>query len=162
MKKIGILSDTHGELNKKIFDYFKDVDEIWHAGDVGDIEIIDKLSSFKPTKGVFGNIDDHKIRLEWKELNFFKAEDLNVLITHIAGKPYKYSKNSYSKILELKPEIIVCGHSHILNIQYDKNLNALWINPGACGSKGFHKVKTIVKFEIDNKKISNMEVIEFT
>jgi putative phosphoesterase len=160
MTKIGLLSDTHGYLDPKIFEYFKDVDQIWHAGDVGHVEVIEKLEAFKPTYGVYGNIDDAKIKLHWPKHNVFMCENKKVMITHIAGKPYKYRQDSHSHILKEKPDILVCGHSHILLVQYDKNLNALWLNPGACGFKGFHKVKTLLRFEIDNNDIKNMEVIE--
>jgi len=160
MKKIGLLSDTHGYLDPKIFDYFKDVDEIWHAGDVGDTSVIKALEEFKPTQGVYGNIDGHEVRSFWPEHLFFTCEDKKVLISHIGGKPYKYRPNSYSKIKLHQPDIFVCGHSHILLVQYDKNISALWLNPGACGKKGFHKVSTILRFEIDGDKIQNMEVIE--
>ncbi|HIP37690.1 MAG TPA: metallophosphoesterase [Crocinitomix sp.] len=160
MKKIGLLSDTHGYLDPKIFEHFKGVDEIWHAGDVGNIEIIHQLEQFKPTRGVFGNIDDAKLRSFWKAHNAFMCEDMKVLISHIGGKPYKYRQQSYGQILKEKPDIFVCGHSHICLVQFDKNINALWLNPGACGYKGFHKVKTILRFDIDGKQVKNMEVIE--
>ncbi len=160
MTKIGLLSDTHGYLDPKIFEYFKDVDEIWHAGDVGSIEIINKLEKFKPTKGVFGNIDDRELRLVWPEHLIFNCENKKVLISHIGGKPGRYRKNSHDMILQHQPDIFVCGHSHILMVKYDKNINALWINPGACGQKGFHQVSTILRFEIDKSSIQNMEVIE--
>lgn len=160
MTKIGLLSDTHGYLDPKIFEYFKDVDQIWHAGDVGDMSVINQLEAFKPTFGVFGNIDDHTIRNAWPEHNCFKCENMKIMITHIAGKPYKYRKDSHSEILKHKPNILVCGHSHILLVQYDKTINALWLNPGAAGFKGFHKVKTLLRFEIDKDQVKNMEVIE--
>lgn len=160
MKKIGLISDTHGYLDPKIFDYFKDVDEIWHAGDVGNINVIKQLESFKPTKGIYGNIDDAKIRLYWKEHEVFMCEGMKVLITHIGGKPYKYRQKSYAQIKKHQPDIFVCGHSHICLVQYDKSINALWLNPGACGNKGFHKVKTILRFQIEGKQINNLEVIE--
>jgi hypothetical protein len=160
MKKIGILSDTHGYLDPKIFEYFKDVDEIWHAGDVGSIDVIEQLEKFKPLKGVYGNIDDAKIRLILPEHLCFMCEELKVLITHIGGKPYKYRKDSIDEIKKCQPDIFVCGHSHICLVQYDKNINTLWLNPGACGIKGFHKVRTLLRFDIDGKSIKNMEVIE--
>ena len=160
MTKIGLLSDTHGFLDPKIYKYLKDVDEIWHAGDVGSIEVIDQLNSFKPTKGVFGNIDDHQLRLVWPEHLFFKCENKRILISHIGGKPGKYRPDSYEMIKKYKPDIFVCGHSHILLVQFDKLINALWLNPGACGQKGFHKVSTILRFEINGSSIQNMEVIE--
>ena len=160
MTKIGLLSDTHGYLDPKIYDYFKDVDEIWHAGDVGSIDIIDQLNAFKPTKGVYGNIDDHQLRLVWPEYLNFTCEGKRILITHIGGKPYKYRQDSHALIKAHKPDIFVCGHSHTLLVQYDKTINALWLNPGACGNKGFHKVSTLLRFEIDNGQIQNMEAIE--
>ncbi|MFK8044917.1 MAG: metallophosphoesterase [Crocinitomicaceae bacterium] len=160
MTKIGLISDTHGYLDPKIFQYLKEVDEIWHAGDVGSAVIIDELNEFKTTRGVFGNIDDHKLRHIWPEHLFFICENKRVLISHIGGKPYKYRESSYTKIKEFKPDIFVCGHSHTLLVQYDKTINALWLNPGACGNKGFHKVSTLLRFEIDGDNIQNMEVIE--
>lgn len=160
MTKIGLLSDTHGFLDPKIFSYFKDVDEIWHAGDVGSISIIDELTAFKPTRGVFGNIDDHQLRLIWPEHLFFKCENKTILISHIGGKPYKYRQPSYDQIKKYNPDIFVCGHSHTLIVQFDKTINALWLNPGACGKHGFHKISTLLRFEIDGDSIQNMEVIE--
>lgn len=160
MKRIGVLSDTHSHLDPKIFTHFKDVDEIWHAGDIGDIEVLDKLRAFKPTRAVFGNIDNNVLRMETPEFNIFDIEGKKILITHIAGKPGKYSKPLYDKLQEVKPDVVVCGHSHILLVQFDKYSNLLWINPGACGIKGFHSVRTIVRFTIDDTKIENFEVIE--
>ena len=160
MTKIGLLSDTHGYLDPKVFEYFKDVDEIWHAGDVGSPEVIEALEEFKPTRGVFGNIDDHKVRAMWPEHNAFKCEGVKVLISHIGGRPYKYRKVSYPQIELEKPDVFVCGHSHILLVQLDKKINAMWLNPGACGFKGFHKVKTLLRFDVDGGKLKNMEVIQ--
>lgn len=161
MKKIGLLSDTHGYVDPKVFDYFKEVDEIWHAGDVGGIEVIDQLSTFKPTRGVYGNIDDHIVRSEWPEFNRFKIEDVEVLITHIGGKPGKYSKPAYDELTSNgAPKLFVCGHSHILLVKMDPSFNMLWMNPGACGYKGFHSVKTLLRFSITKDKIHDLEVIE--
>jgi len=160
MTKIGLLSDTHGFLDPKIFDYFKNVDEVWHAGDVGSMEVIEQLEAFKPTRGVYGNIDDHVIRAAWPKVLRFQVEEMEVLITHIGGKPYKYSHEAYGEIISQSPDVFVCGHSHILLVQYDKNIKAMWLNPGACGYKGFHKVKTLLRFDIDGKELKNMEVIE--
>lgn len=161
MKKIGLLSDTHGDVDEKIFHHFKDVDEIWHAGDIGDVEVIDKLKAFKPIRAVYGNIDGHEIRQEVPEFNRFKLEGVEVLITHIAGKPYKYSKPLFKELNENgSPDVLVCGHSHILLVKMDKQNNMLWLNPGACGYKGFHSVKTLLRFELSNGKPQNMEVIE--
>lgn len=160
MKKIGLLSDTHGYLDPKIYDYFKEVDEIWHAGDVGDIKVIDELKKFKPLRGVFGNIDDHLIRMELPEFNRFKIEEVEVLITHIAGKPGKYSKPAFEELEKKAPKLFICGHSHILLVKMDPNYNMLWMNPGACGIKGFHQVKTLLRFSITGDRIHDLEVIE--
>lgn len=160
MTKIGLLSDTHGYLDPKVFEYFKEVDEIWHAGDVGSVEVIKQLEAFKPTKGVYGNIDDHAVRLIWPKHLSFQCEEMKILISHIGGKPYKYRPDSYQEIQAQKPNVFVCGHSHILLVQFDKNINALWLNPGACGFKGFHKVKTLLRFTIDKTELKDLEVIE--
>ncbi len=160
MKRIGLLSDTHGYLDPKIFEHFKDVDEVWHAGDVGSIEVIDELKAFKPTKGVYGNIDGTEIRSEWKEHEFFNCEGVDVLITHIAGKPGKYQRNAHELISKYRPQLFVCGHSHILLVKMDSNFDMLWMNPGACGYKGFHQVKTLLRFAISNGRIHDLEVIE--
>lgn len=160
MKRIGLISDTHGFVDPKIFEYLKEVDEIWHAGDVGSIEVIDQLRSFKPVKGVYGNIDDHLIRSEWPEFNRFFCEEVEVLITHIGGKPGKYSKPAYDEIERRPPKLFICGHSHILLVKMDPRYNMLWMNPGACGFKGFHQVKTILRFSITEDRIHDLEVIE--
>jgi putative phosphoesterase len=160
LKKIGLLSDTHGYLDPKIFEYFSEVDEIWHAGDIGSIEVTDTLKKFKPLRAVYGNIDDHIIRSEFPEFNRFTCENVEVLITHIGGKPEKYSKPAFEELQKASPKLFICGHSHILLVKMDKRFNMLWMNPGACGFKGFHSVKTIVRFEIDGDKIQNLEAIE--
>lgn len=160
MKKIGLLSDTHSYLDPKVFTYFKDVDEIWHAGDIGDISVTDQLKAFKPLRAVYGNIDDHVIRSEFPEFNRFKIEEVEVLMTHIGGKPMKYSKPAYEALLEKAPQLFICGHSHILLVKMDPTFNMLWMNPGACGYKGFHSVKTLIRFSITKDKIHDLEVIE--
>jgi putative phosphoesterase len=160
MKKIGLLSDTHGFLDPKIFKHFKDVDEIWHAGDIGSFEIVDELRKFKPFRAVYGNIDDALLRREVPEFNRFWCEEVEVLMTHIGGRPNKYSKPAFDELENKPPQLFICGHSHILLVQFDKRYNMLWMNPGACGVKGFHKVKTLIRFTIDGKKIENLEVIE--
>lgn len=160
MKRIGLLSDTHGFLDPKIYTYFKDVDEIWHAGDIGSLEVIEQLRAFKPLKAVYGNIDDHTIRLEVPEFNRFWCEDVEVLITHIAGKPGKYAKPAFEELEKRPPKLFICGHSHILLVQNDQRFNMLWMNPGACGFKGFHKVKTIIRFAITGDRIHDLEAIE--
>ncbi|MFM7682819.1 MAG: metallophosphoesterase family protein [Bacteroidota bacterium] len=161
MKRIGLLSDTHGYLDSKIKSYFADVDEIWHAGDIGSMEVLDELLAFKPTRAVWGNIDNHEIRRETKEFLRFKIEDVDVLITHIGGRPGKYSKPAYEELIKNgSPKLFICGHSHITLVQMDKRFNMLWMNPGACGFKGFHSVKTILRFSISDERIHDLEVIE--
>lgn len=160
MTKIGLLSDTHGYVDPKIFDYFKEVDEIWHAGDVGSLEVIQQLREFKPFRGVYGNIDDHQIRMELPEFNRFRCEGVEVLITHIGGKPGKYAKPAFDALEEKSPKLFVCGHSHILLVKMDPRYNMLWMNPGACGFKGFHQVKTLLRFTIEGDKIKDLEAIE--
>ena len=160
MKKIGLLSDTHGDLDPKIFTHFKDVDEIWHAGDIGTIEVLDELNKFKPTRAVYGNIDGADLRTECKEFEIFKCEDVNVMITHIAGKPGYYYPQAKLALEKKSPDLFICGHSHICLVKMDPKYDMLWMNPGACGYKGFHQVKTILRFNISGVKIQNLEVIE--
>ena len=160
MTKIGLLSDTHSDLDPKVFQYFEEVDEIWHAGDIGSIEVTDQLKAFKPLRAVYGNIDNNIIRSEFPEFNRFMCEQVEVLITHIAGKPGKYAKPALEAIKEKAPKLFICGHSHILLVKMDPNFNMLWMNPGACGNKGFHSVKTLLRFEIDGEKIQKLEAIE--
>jgi uncharacterized protein len=159
--KIGILSDTHGWLDDRILHHFKDCDEIWHAGDVGSIDVIDKLKAFKPTIGVYGNIDNHAIKSEFPEFQMIKREGVNIMITHIAGTPKRYNNVVSSKLKEVIPNMLVCGHSHILKVMADKkNYNMLYVNPGAAGKHGIHKMRTIIRLELDRGRIENMEVIE--
>lgn len=159
--KIGLLSDTHSHLDPKVFTYFKDCDEIWHAGDFGDLPLIKELEAFKPLRGVYGNIDDKTIQIRFPEDLRFSCEGIEVLMTHIGGIPPKYNPRSKKLLTEKIPDLFICGHSHILNIKRDATLhNMLYVNPGAAGNHGFHKIKTIVRFEINNKKIEKMEVIE--
>jgi putative phosphoesterase len=160
MKRIGLMSDTHSFLDPKIYTYFADVDEIWHAGDVGSIEIIDELRKFKPLKGVYGNIDDYSIRKEFPEFERFKCEDVEVLITHIGGRPGKYSKPALEELNKKSPKLFICGHSHILLVKMDPKFNMLCMNPGACGLKGFHTVKTLLRFSISGDRIHDLEVVE--
>jgi putative phosphoesterase len=160
MKYIGLLSDTHGDLDPRIMELFSEVDEIWHAGDVGNTTVIDELRKHKPVRGVYGNIDDHLVRSEFPEFERFWCEDVEVLMTHIAGKPGKYSRPLFSELERRAPALLVCGHSHILLVQMDKRYNMLWMNPGACGYKGFHKVRTLLRFRITGKDIHDLEAIE--
>lgn len=161
MKKIVLLSDSHHSLDKRIFPHLKNCDEIWHAGDIGSLEITDKLKTFAPIKAVHGNIDGTQVRQEFKEIISFKCEDIIVMMTHIGGYPGKYEKG-IKKILEKKkPDLFISGHSHILKIIKDKELNILHMNPGAIGNYGIHKVKTILTFNIKGKEIDNLKVLEY-
>jgi hypothetical protein len=158
--KIGLLSDTHGYLDQSVFEYFKDCDEVWHGGDIGTLDVLEKLENFKPLRAVFGNIDGHEIRIRTKEIELISCGGMKIMIIHIAGKPPGYNKEVRKLIAEKRPEILVCGHSHILKIQHDKKWKVLFLNPGAAGKYGFHKVKTLLRFEIEGGRIFNMEVIE--
>ena len=160
MKKILLLSDTHGHLDDQMLKYIKESDEIWHAGDIGTTKVTDTISNLKPLRAVFGNIDNHELRLSFPKELLFECEDINIYMTHIGGRPGRYAKGISEKIKSIKPKIFICGHSHILKIQYDKVNQLLFINPGAIGKHGFHKVRTMVRFEIEKSDIKNMEVIE--
>lgn len=160
MTRIGIISDTHSYLDKQVFEYFKDVDEIWHAGDIGVNTVTDQLKNFKPLRAVFGNIDGHELRAEFPEDLIFNIDDCKIFITHIAGAVGVYNQRVREIIKQEKPNILVCGHSHILKIMRDEKFNLLHINPGAAGVHGFHKMKTILRFEIENGKPQKMELIE--
>ena len=160
MKKILLLSDTHGYLDDKIIKYVNQADEVWHAGDIGKKEIINYLTEIKPLKAVFGNIDDKKIRLITKEFLYFNYEKNKILITHIAGYPGKYNKNVNRLISIYEPNILVCGHSHILKVMYDKKNKHLHLNPGAAGISGFHNIRTMLRFKLDSDKIKELEIIE--
>jgi|TARA_B100000809_G_scaffold120129_1_gene118411 hypothetical protein len=161
MKKILLISDTHGYIDEKIIKYANKVDEIWHAGDIGDISVSDKLKKIKPLRGVFGNIDDQKIRTEFPLHNRFICEKVNVWITHIGGYPKRYNPKILEELKSNPPDLFICGHSHILKVINDKKLGLLHINPGAIGKYGLHSVRTMVQFEINGKKIENLSIIEF-
>lgn len=160
MKNILLLSDTHTYLDDRILDYCKNVDEIWHCGDFGNWEVIEKLEKIKPLKGVYGNIDDAKIRSAFPEVAIFSCEDMRVMMLHIGGYPGKYTSLAISKIEIEKPALFISGHSHILKVMYDKKYNLLHLNPGACGKTGWHQVRTMLRFCIDKTEIKNLEVIE--
>lgn len=159
--KIGLLSDTHGYLDKKVFDYFSACDEIWHAGDIGDKSVADALEGFKPLKAVYGNIDDKDLQLRFPEDLVFQCESLNIWMTHIGGVPPRYNPR-VKKLLKVNtPDIFICGHSHVLRVIKDTDHSGmLYINPGAAGNQGFHHIKTLVRFEILEREIKNLEVIE--
>lgn len=160
MTKVLLLSDTHGYIDNAILKYAKQADEIWHAGDIGNLAVTDKLKNIAPLKGVYGNIDDHIIQKEFPEHNRFFCEGVDVWITHIGGYPYKYNVRVKEEIKKNPPRLFICGHSHILKVMNDKNLGLLHMNPGACGKHGFHQVRTMLRFTIDKENISNLEVIE--
>lgn len=160
MKKILLLSDTHSYIDDRIVYYAEQVDEVWHAGDIGDLKVTDALKNIKPLKAVYGNIDDAKARTEFPLNNIFACEGMKIWITHIGGYPGKYSTRIKEGFLEFKPDIFICGHSHILKVQFDKQYNCLTMNPGAAGTHGFHQMRTMLRFEIDQGKIKNLEVIE--
>jgi len=160
MKKIILLSDTHSALDERFLPHLEDANEIWHAGDIGDIKVLENLEKTTKVRAVYGNIDNHIIRSATKEFINFKCEEVNVLITHIGGYPGKYSKGIKEKIQNFRPKLFICGHSHILKVIFDKRFKLLHMNPGAAGNYGIHKVKTILKFKIDKENITDLKVIE--
>lgn len=160
MKRIGILSDTHGYIPPQLYEFFKDCDELWHAGDWGDLKTLDAIRNFKPLKTVWGNIDDKAIRLEMPEYTLFDCENLKVLMIHIGGYPGKYSSKCLELIKLNCPDVMVCGHSHILKVMRDKTYGLMHINPGACGYKGFHSISTAIRFVVDGNQMKDMEVWE--
>jgi putative phosphoesterase len=161
MKRIGLLSDTHGYINPRLFVFFEKVDEIWHAGDIGNIETADRLAAFKPFKAVFGNIDGQDVRVVFPMHNRFMCEETDVWITHIGGYPSRYERYVKPDIFTNPPGLFISGHSHILKVIFDQKLNFLHINPGAAGNYGFHKVCTAIRFVIDGKDIRELEIWEF-
>lgn len=161
MKKILLISDTHGYIDEKIIKYANQVDEIWHAGDIGDISVTDTLKTIRPLKAVYGNIDDQKIRSEFPLHNRFLCEKVDVWITHIGGYPKKYNPKIIDELRSNPPDLFICGHSHILKVINDKDLNLLHINPGAIGKNGLHNVRTMIQFEINADKIENLSIVEF-
>lgn len=159
--KIGLLSDTHGWLDSQVFRHFQECDEIWHAGDIGNINIIERLEASKPLRAVYGNIDGQDIRAKCPENQHFMCADLRVWITHIAGKPPRYTPAVLAGLQQQVPDILVCGHSHILQVVHDPAYPPLlYLNPGAAGQYGFHQVRTLLRFEIKKGKVSNMQAIE--
>ena len=160
MKKILLLSDTHSFIDAQILKFVKQADEVWHAGDIGNLEVTDTLKKLKPLRAVFGNIDGADARSEFPLDLKFEVEKVSVWITHIGGYPNRYDLRIRDEIKLNPPKIFISGHSHILKVQYDQKLNLLHLNPGAAGNHGFHKVRTMLRFEIDNGEIKNMEVIE--
>ncbi len=160
MKKILLLSDTHGHIDNRILQYAKEADEVWHAGDIGTTHVSDELQKSTPLRAVYGNIDGTEIRKEFPLNNRFLCEEVDVWITHIGGYPNRYSPAIKEEIKKNPPKIFISGHSHILKVMHDKKLDLLHMNPGAAGKQGFHQVRTMLRFKIDGKDIKDLEVIE--
>lgn len=158
--KILLLSDTHGFMDEKILNYCKNSDEVWHAGDIGNLEVTNKIQEVSRLRAVFGNIDDKNIRTEFPLDNKFSVEGAGVWMTHIGGYPYRYNPRIKESITLRPPKLFISGHSHILKVQFDKKLKLLHMNPGAVGRHGFHQVRTMLRFQIENSDIKNLEVIE--
>ena len=160
MRKILLISDTHSFLDDKLIKHINEADEVWHAGDIGNIELTDRIKALKPLQAVYGNIDGAELRKEFKKNLIFYCENVKVFITHICGQPTNYLKE-VKDILELeKPKIFICGHSHILKVMYQNKYEALHLNPGACGKHGFHQIKTALRFVIDKDDIKDLAIIE--
>ena len=173
MTRIGLISDTHGWLDEQVFKYFQDCNEIWHAGDFGNIEVSNSLTAGQPAspgqatsgtrkvlRGVYGNIDGVELRNIYPEKLHFLCEQVNVFMTHIGGHPARYAPGIKQEIIQHRPNLFICGHSHILKIIYDDKLNCLYINPGAAGKQGWHQMRTVIRLTIDESNMKNCEVIE--
>ena len=160
MKKILLLSDTHNYLDDQIKSHALEADEIWHAGDIGSLELTDALTVLRPVKAVYGNIDGHKIRSAWPEHQQFICEGLKVMMTHIGGKPGSYPADIIPELQLFQPALFICGHSHILRVIRDPLFNLIYMNPGAAGKTGFHHMRTMLRFQINNSKIEEVAVIE--
>jgi hypothetical protein len=158
--RIGLLSDTHGWLDPRIKDHFAECDEIWHAGDIGSIGVAEELAEWKPLRAVYGNIDGGDLRKEFSEHQRFTMGGVRVWMTHIGGKPPRYDRSVIDELRASPPDLFICGHSHICSVQFDPNLNCLYMNPGAVGRHGWHKVRTILRFSLAAGKIKDLEVIE--
>lgn len=160
--KIVLLSDTHSVMDERITKHLQNTDEIWHAGDIGDWHVIEELQKYAPVQAVYGNIDHGVVKSHYPEFLWLERNGCRILMTHIAGRPGRYARPLLQELKERKaPDIIVCGHSHILLVKQDRRFDALWLNPGACGNQGFHKTKTMLRFEIEEGTPRNMEVIEW-
>lgn len=164
MTRIGLISDTHGFLDENVFEHFKDCNEVWHAGDWGDIEIMQRLLKYagddRKIKGVYGNIDDQSIRSVYPEQLVFMCEEVKVMMRHIGGSPPNYNPEIRKELSIHQPKLFICGHSHILKVMYDKKIDCLYMNPGAAGKHGWHKMRTIIRFVIDGREIKDCEVVE--
>ena len=160
LKNILLLSDTHSHIDDRILHFVAQADEVWHAGDIGNQEVTQKIAALKPLKAVYGNIDDAEARMSFPLDLRFQVEDMNVWITHIGGYPGKYNQRVRESLQQNPPDIFITGHSHILKVQWDKKLSLMHMNPGACGISGFHQMRTMLRFTIDGKELKNLEVIE--
>lgn len=160
MKKILLLSDTHSHIDERILHFVSEADEVWHAGDIGDLAVTDAIAALKPLKAVYGNIDDHKARSSFPLDLKFDCEGMKVWITHIGGYPGKYNQRIREEIQKNPPQIFIAGHSHILKVQWDKSIQCMHLNPGACGVSGFHQMRTMLRFSIDKGSLKDLEVIE--
>ncbi len=161
MPKILLLSDTHSYIGDEIIKYVKTVDEVWHAGDIGNVEVTDAIQKWKPLVAVYGNIDGEEVRKEFPENQIFRRESTQIFMTHIGGYPGRYPQRVRTLIQKYRPNLFVCGHSHILKVMYDKKYQMLTMNPGAMGKHGFHQKRTMLRFKIDVEGIKDLEVIEF-
>ncbi|WP_339610065.1 metallophosphoesterase family protein [uncultured Planktosalinus sp.] len=161
MKKILLLSDTHSHVDESILKYAALADEVWHAGDIGSFAVTDAIEKIKPLRAVYGNIDDTKIRTQFPLHQRFNCEGVDVWITHIGGSPGRYNPEIKKEMNQNPPKLFICGHSHILKVMHDNKNQLLFMNPGAAGKYGFHKVRTMLRFVIDEKQIKDLEVIEF-
>jgi putative phosphoesterase len=160
MTRVGLISDTHGFLDDAVFIHFDNCDEVWHAGDFGSVDLVERLQQFKPLRGVYGNIDGTDIRTEFPETLSFQCEDIKVVMKHIGGYPERYAPGVKQELLTQGANLFISGHSHILKIVFDDKIQCLHMNPGAAGKHGWHKVRTLIRFEIDGDKMQNCEVIE--
>ena len=160
MTKIGLLSDTHGWLDPRILEFFAECQEVWHCGDIGDIAVTDQLARCFTLRAVYGNVDGGPLRQEFSRSLLFTVEGVRAFMTHIGGYPGHYAPGIHDVLLAERPALFVCGHSHILKVQYDKSLSCLHVNPGAAGRYGIHHVRTAVRFDINGARVENLEVIE--
>jgi putative phosphoesterase len=160
VKRILILSDTHSYSDEHVLRFVEEADEVWHAGDWGNVLLSDQIEERKPIQAVYGNVDGQDIRVRYPKVNSFEREGVRILMTHIAGYPGKYNKEARSLIAKYKPNIFICGHSHILKVERVKSTGMIHINPGAAGNHGFHKMRTMIRLKIENGRVFDLEVIE--
>ncbi len=161
MKRIGIISDTHGTFDDRLREFLRDVDEIWHAGDIGSLELADRIAAFKPLRAVYGNIDGGMTRRVYSDFLSFRCEEVDVLMTHIGGYPRRYDPRAVARIQSVRPKLFIAGHSHLLRVMYDRVYDLLFVNPGAAGEYGFHRVRTAVRLVVDGADLCDMEVGEW-